>query len=182
MTTFPADLLTYSQNKTRVLIYTSQPAVSQLTVQVLEFYHKDFDFFSNNGFYKREDHDFVVFETSRLEEAAAFKPNIVLVSDEIDLQTADGLLQNITPGGVLIYSEKFDNVVESSTNFFRKLPFALSNFQKDNTQITLSTEMGSIPLTSGNEDLIRNLDGIKLLCQQFGIMEEEFYEPVMSFA
>ena len=31
------------------------------------------------------------------------------------------------------------------------------------------------------QDLLRNIAGIKLLSQQFGVMEEEFYEPVIGF-
>ncbi len=41
--------------------------------------------------------------------------------------------------------------------------------------------MGSIPVNSTDENFLRNIEGIKLLSQQFGVMEEEFYEPVIGF-
>ena len=41
--------------------------------------------------------------------------------------------------------------------------------------------MGEIPISTVDENLIKNIDGVKLLSQQFGVMEEDFYEPVMSF-
>ena len=50
-----------------------------------------------------------------------------------------------------------------------------------NEKLILTTALGEIPLISTDESLIKNLDGIQLLCQQFGVMEEEFYEPVMNF-
>lgn len=182
MTTSLPEILDYSKNKTRVLLYTSQPSVSKMVCGVLDFYGKEYDFFPQSGLSKIEDNDFAIFETSDLENASQFQPNIVFISSEMDLQKSIPLLKNIIPGGVLIYSSQFEDTIESSNNFFRKLPFSISEFKKDNDQIILSTEMGSIPLSSTDENLIKNLEGIKLLCQQFGVMEEEFYEPVMSFA
>lgn len=181
MTTSLPEILNYSKNKTRVLLFTSQPSVSKLICEVLNFYGKEYDFFLQNRSSRIEENDFVIFETSELAHASQFHPNIVFISSEVDLQESISLLKNITPGGVLIYSSQFEEPIESSNNFFRKLPFSISVFKKENDQIILSTEMGSIPLSSTDEDLIKNLEGIKLLCQQFGVMEEEFYEPVMSF-
>ena len=65
--------------------------------------------------------------------------------------------------------------------FFRKLSFSNAEFKKDHHQIILQTEMGLIPINSSDENLVKNLEGIKLLSQQFGVLNEEFYEPVMGF-
>ena len=53
--------------------------------------------------------------------------------------------------------------------------------ESESEKILISTEMGEIPLASGDANLVKNINGIKLLCQQFGIMEEDFYEAMMSF-
>lgn len=176
-----SEILTHSKIKTRVLLYTSHPSVAKLVMAVIDFYGKEADFFLKNGINKKMGSDFVVFETSDLQNAAAFKPNIVLISGEINPENILPVLQTITPGGVLVYPEKMKDIVESAENYFRKLSFTISEFKKNNDHFVLNTEMGSIPILSGDENLIQNIDGVKLLCQQFGVMEEEFYEPVMSF-
>lgn len=176
-----SDLLDYSKEKTRVLIYTSDASITKLVLEVLHFHGKEFDYFLESGFNYNNDNDFVIFETSDFEKASQFKPTIFFISKEIDGKNTDSALRNITPGGILIYPNELETVVEECSHYFRKLPFKTSLFQKINNQFILTTEMGSIPLISNNENLIENLEGIKLLSQQFGIMEEEFYEPAMSF-
>ena len=180
MTFFP-DILTYSKDKTRVLLYTSNPSITHLIQKVLNFYEKEFDFFLENGLIQNEGNDFVILETSDLEKATQFKANIFFISDEINSDHIDSALQNITPGGILIYPIELEKVVNECQHFFRRLPFTDSLFLKNEHQFILSTQIGLIPLISTDENLIKNLEGIKLLCQQFGVMEEEFYEPLMSF-
>ena len=41
--------------------------------------------------------------------------------------------------------------------------------------------MGEIPLSIFGKHNLLNMEGAKLICQQLGIMEEEFYEAIMSF-
>ena len=60
-----------SKNKTRVLVLSSQPSVAQLLLEVLQFHDKDFDFYLEDGSFKNSDTDFVIFETSDLEEASS---------------------------------------------------------------------------------------------------------------
>ena len=180
MISFP-DILSYSKDKTRVLIYTSNPSITHLFIEILNFYGKEFDFFLENESIQNEGNDFVILETSDLEKATQFKPNIFFISDEIKSNQIDSALKNITPGGILIYPTDLEKTVEECQHFFRKLPFSSSLFLKNNQQFILNTEIGAIPLLSTDENLIKNLEGIKLLSQQFGVMEEEFYEPVMNF-
>jgi hypothetical protein len=180
MISFP-DILTISKDKTRVLICTSNPSITNLILEILNFYGKEFDFFLENESIQNEGNDFVILETSDLEKATQFKANIFFISDDIKSNEIDSAIKNITPGGILIYPTNLEKTVEEGQHFFRKLPFSPSLFLKKDHQFILDTEMGSIPLFSTDENLIKNLEGIKFLCQQFGVMEEEFYEPVMSF-
>lgn len=180
MTSF-SDLLHYSKEKTRVLIYTSDSSIAKLVLEVLNFSGKEFDFFLEKGFEKNSDNDFVIYETSDIEKAVQFKPTIFFISKEINTENLDSALRNITPGGILVYPTELETIVEECPHYFRKLPFDASIFQKNNDQFVLTTAIGSIPIISQDENLINNLEGIKLLCQQFGVMEEDFYEPIMSF-
>ncbi len=176
-----SEIFGYSQNKTRVLVYSSHPSVTKLLIQVLDFHGKDFDFFFENGFSKNSENDFVILETSDSKKASDFQPNIVLISDEISSEKAELILPNIISGGILIYAKNIENAVENTENYFRKLLFTESEFRRNGDSYVLTTEIGSIPLISNDENLIKNINGIKLLCQQFGVMRDEFYEPVMSF-
>lgn len=176
-----SEISDYSQNKTRVLIYTSNPGVAQLVLQVLDFHGKNTDFFLQNGFKETSGNDFVLLDTSDIHRAAEFRPNIVLMTEDFADQDFSPLLKNIIAGGVLIYPTIFETQLEKAENFFRKLPFSRAAFQKNTETFVLNTELGHLPLLSADENLIENINGIKLLCQQFGVMEEEFYEPVMNF-
>lgn len=170
-----------SKNKTRVLVLSSQPAVAQILLEVLQFHEKDFDFYLEDGSFKNSDTDFVILETSDIKEAASFEANIALITSEISGTDIVSVIGKITPGGVLVYHSNLSELVDQSANFFRKLEFPGTAFSKTDSTFTLQTNIGEIPISSSDENLIQNIEGIKLLSQQFGVMEEDFYEPVMSF-
>lgn len=170
-----------SKNKTRVLIVSSQPSVAKLLLEVLRFHGKDFDFYLENGVGSNSNNDFVILETSDFEKASLFEPNIALITSEIDGEFLIPVIEKITAGGVLVYHSSISEIVEKSLNFFRKLEFTETKFQQSNNTFTLETNIGAIPISSSDEVLIKNIEGVRLLSQQFGVMEEEFYEPVMSF-
>ena len=180
MTDF-SEISAYSQHKTRVLIYSSYPKTAKLVLHVLDFFGKNTDFILSNGKSKTADCDFVILETSDLQKAADFKANIALISNEMGSGNLPSILKNITAGGILVYPENMEETVDEAENYFRKLSFSNAEFKTEGEKILISTEMGEIPLASGDANLIKNINGIKLLCQQFGIMEEDFYEAMMSF-
>ena len=180
MTDF-SEISAYSQHKTRVLIYSSYPKTAELVLHVLDFFGKNTDFILSNGKSKTADCDFVILETSDLQKAADFKANIGLISDEMWSGNLTSILKNITAGGILVYHENMEETVDEAENYFRKLSFSDAEFKTEGDKILINTEMGDIPLASGDANLIKNINGIKLLWQQFGIMEEDFYEAMMSF-
>lgn len=170
-----------SKNKTRVLVLSTRPSITKLLLEVLNFHGKDFDFYLDNGAFNNSNNDFVILETSDLEKATTFEPNIVLITSEISGEQAIPVLEKIIPGGILVYDSNLSEWVEKSLNFFRRLEYSGTNFSKSNSNFTLQTNIGAIPISSSDENLIKNIDGVKLLAQQFGVMEEDFYEPVMNF-
>ena len=176
-----SDIFPSFKDKTRVLICSDQPEVAKCVFHILEFYEKDFDFLLQDQSQKNSGEDFIFLESSALEIAAQFKPNIVLITSEIPKTKVSEIAQNITGGGVLVYPEKFENLLDSLQNYFRKLPFQPSKVLPTNGILILETEMGEIPLQTLNEDLMTDIKGIQLLSQQFGVMEEDFYDPILSF-
>lgn len=175
------EIVTYAKHKTRVLVFSSYPSVSQLLLEVLDFNSKDFDFFLQSGESSKSANDFVILETSKLEKALTFQPNIVLITDETQAQDLVQIGEKMTAGGVFIYSDDQENAIDSLNNFVRKMPFNPTDFKKHNEGSIIETDFGGIPTATSNENLLRNLNGLKLLAQQFGVMESEFYEPLMGF-
>ena len=80
MTSLP-EIVIFSQNKTRVLLFTSLESVSNLVLDILHFNGKNFDYFLKNRELNEPENDFVILETSDVERASAFLPNIVFISD-----------------------------------------------------------------------------------------------------
>jgi len=127
-----------------------------------------------------------------------YKPNIALISDieqeNINTPEAFGkyinkfqeFVNSITAGGVIIYNQEDVEVVkiiENTSNYLRKIPYKTPNHEIINNQINLLTDMGKIPLdlTIFDIDNLQNVEAARHLCQQLGVMEEEFYEAIMSF-
>lgn len=179
MITELAELIDYSANKTRVLVYSTLPEISKLLLEILDFNGKKVDFFSAEES-RTHDQDFILFQTSDLQEASLFQPNIALITDEISKEDVRELMKNIVAGGVLIFPQFLSDTVGSALHYFRKLPFEKADFQSENGTALLDTEIGPIPINARSENLINQLNGLKLLAQQFGVMEEGFYEPVMG--
>lgn len=169
------------RDKSRVLIYSKMPSVAQCLVHILDFHEKEFDYIFTDNSSSVSDQDFVILESNDAEIVAEFQPNIVLISTETAAEDLPKIMENIVSGGVLVYPQKFENQVETSNQFFRKLSFDDFEFQKKNGITELQTEMGTIPLSFKDEILLKNLKGIKLISQQFKVLEEDFYEPLMSF-
>lgn len=169
------------QNKTRVLIASKNAEVARCIFHTLEFYEKNFDFLLQDGSTRNSGEDFIFHESDSLEIATQFKPNIVLLTSEIAEDKVSEIAKNITGGGVLVYPENFENSLDQVQNYFRKLPYSPTNFSVQHNTLLVSTEMGEIALQTLDQNLALDLQGIQLFIQQFGIMEEDFYDPLLNF-
>ena len=181
MASFP-EILLESKNKTRVLLFTAEQSVATLILQVLNFAGKEFDYILSSGNLKNEQKDFVLLETANGLEASQFQPNIAFVSTETSAENLFSIAKNMTPGGILIYPAAGENVLDESANFFRKLPYSPSAGYSRDGIFYLNSDMGEIPLPVLKEDVLKDLEGLKILCQQMGVLEEEFYEALLEFA
>lgn len=169
------------RNKSRILIYSKTHSLAKCLVHILHFNEKNFDYILSGNATSVSDQDFIILESGLPEIAARFQPNIVLISTETKIEDLPNIMEHIVSGGVLVFPQNLENTVENTGQFFRKLSFDDFEVQKNNGIVELSTEIGKIPLPFSDEILVKNLKGIKLICQQFGVLEEDFYEPLMSF-
>lgn len=185
--------------------------ITSMILHVLNFHQKDIDYMVGaqlEGFdcmvKITEDNDFMILEgdeylSSPIDLRSKFllyQPNIALISgiawDHINVfKTFDDYVEqfrkfvaSITPGGVLVYNEEdaeVVKVVESAENYFRKIPYKTPDYEIVNSIVNLKTDMGDIPLSIFGKHNLLNMEGARFICSQLGIMEEEFYEAIMSF-
>lgn len=185
--------------------------ITSMILHVLNFHQKDIDYMVGaqlEGFdcmvKITEDNDFMILEgdeylSSPIDLRSKFllyQPNIALISgiawDHINVfKTFDDYVEqfrkfvaSITPGGVLVYNEEdaeVVKVVESAENYFRKIPYKTPDYEIVNGIVNLKTDMGDIPLSVFGKHNLLNMEGARFICSQLGIMEEEFYEAIISF-
>lgn len=185
--------------------------ITSMILHVLNFHQKDIDYMVGaqlEGFdcmvKITDDNDFMILEgdeylSSPIDLRSKFLlylPNIALLSgiawDHINVfKTFDDYIEqfrkfvaSITPGGVLVYNEEDEEVVkvvENSNNYFRKIPYKTPEYKISDGKVYLKTNMGEIELSVFGKHNLLNLEGARFICQQLGIMEEEFYEAIMSF-
>lgn len=186
--------------------------ITSMILHVLNFHHQDTDFMVGaqlEGFdcmvKISHSNDFMILEgdeylSSPIDSSPKFlhyKPNIALISgiswDHINvfktfedyLDAFRNFIKNITSGGILVYNEEDENIVklvEKAENYFRKIPYKIPHYEVKNGKTSVETEMGSIPLKVFGKHNLLNLEGARIVCNQLGILDEDFYEAMMSFS
>lgn len=185
--------------------------ITSMILHVLNFHQKDIDYMvgaqlegfdcmvkitNENDFMILEGDEYLSSPIDLRSKFLLYLPNIALLSgiawDHINVfKTFDDYIEqfrkfvaSITPGGVLVYNEEDEEVVkvvENSTNYFRKIPYKTPEYNISNGKVYLETNMGEIELSVFGKHNLLNLEGARFICQQLGILEEEFYEAIMSF-
>lgn len=185
--------------------------ITSMVLHVMNFHQKDVDYMVGaqlEGFdcmvKISEESDFMILEgdeylsspEDRKPKFLHYHPNIALISgiawDHINVfKTFDDyteqfkkFVESITSGGILVYNEEDGevvNIVENTENYFKKIPYKTPKYEIREGRVFLKTDLGEVPLFVFGKHNLLNLEGAKLICQQLGIMEEEFYEAIMSF-
>ena len=185
--------------------------ITSMVLYVLNFHQKNVDFMVGaqlEGFdcmvKTTEESDFMILEgdeylsspEDRRPKFLHYQPNIALISgiawDHINVfKTFDDYVEqfrkfteSITSGGVLVYNEEDEEVVkvvENTEKYLRKLPYKTPQYQIREGKVYVKTDIGEVPLSIFGRHNLLNMEGAKLICQQMGIMEPEFYEAIMSF-
>ena len=210
---YPEYLYEQSKLKSRVVIGGShgKTTITSMILHVLHYHNKEVDYMVGaqlEGFetmvHLTEDNDFMVLEgdeylSSPIDLRPKFhlyQPNIALLSgiawDHINVfKTLEDyenqfriFIDQITPGGILIYNEEDPTVkrlAEESENQIRKIPYATPEYTVEDGETYIETNEGALPLEIFGAHNLSNLAGAKWICQNMAIDEDDFYEAIASF-
>ena len=126
-----------------------------------------------------------------------YKPDIALISgiawDHINVfPTFDNYVEQfkifaglISPGGTLIYCNEDDNVKkigEAARQDIKRLPYSIPahTIEKGITYILFDGR--KIPIRVFGEHNLMNINGARLVCNELGIDDKDFYTAISSFS
>lgn len=185
--------------------------ITSMILHVLNYHHIEVDYMVGaqlEGFdtmVKLTHHnEFIILEgdeylSSPIDSRSKFllyKPNIALISgiawDHINVfptfanykQQFVAFVNSISPGGALIYNEEDPEVKEvigKSENYLKKFPYHTPAYTIKNEKVYVHTEQGEIQLSVFGRHNILNMEGARLICNQLGLQDEDFYEAIISF-
>ncbi len=180
-----------TKNKTRVVISGDQKRseITSVILHVLNFHNVQADFIIGENYEKASlstENDFVIIEAKASENLENLRANIALItniSNDENIGNYKNFIYKITAGGVLVYNQEHKNLTdlaENSENYFRKFPYQKPAYTIKNFIFFLETELGEIPLKNSDLEVINHMEGARYICQQLGILEENFYEALLS--
>ncbi|TWP22518.1 peptidoglycan synthetase [Apibacter muscae] len=185
--------------------------ITSMILHVLKYHDKNVDYMvgaqlegfdtmvkltKENDFVLLEGDEYLSSPIDRRSKFLHYKPNIALLSgiawDHINVfPTFDNYKQqfiefvnSISDGGGLIYNEEDSEVlkvVEKTDKYIKKFPYKTPDFFIKNEKVYLQTHEGEVQLSIFGRHNLINLEGARLVCNQLGIQDIEFYEAIMSF-
>jgi UDP-N-acetylmuramate: L-alanyl-gamma-D-glutamyl-meso-diaminopimelate ligase len=185
--------------------------ITSMILHVLNYHRMETDYMVGaqlEGFdtmVKLTDHnEFIVLEgdeylSSPIDKRSKFllyQPNIALISgiawDHINVfptfdhykQSFIDFVNSLSQGGALIYNEEDKEaaeVVERSENYLKKFPYHTPDYTIKNEKVFLHTNEGEVQLSVFGRHNLLNLEGARLICNQLGVQNENFYEAIISF-
>lgn len=185
--------------------------ITSMVLHVLNYHDKEVDYMVGaqlEGFdvmvRLTEENDFMVMEgdeylsstLDRRPKILLYQPNIALISgiawDHVNVfPTFENyveqfrlFVESIIEGGVLIYNEEDEElkkIVNATEKAIKKFPYKVPEHFIDNGITYLNTFEGPIPLEIFGDHNLSNLEGARLICNQLGIMDDDFYEAIQSF-
>ena len=180
-----------TKNKTRVVISGDQKRseITSVILHVLNFHSIQTDYIIGENYEKASlstENDFVIIEAKANENLENLRANIALItniSNDENIGNYKNFIYKITAGGVLVYNQEHKNLTdlaENSENYFRKFPYQKPAYTTKNNILFLETELGEMPLKNSDLELINHTEGARYICQQLGILEENFYEALLT--
>jgi len=185
------------KDKTRIVVAGSRgkTTIISMILHTLSFHDKSIDYVvgiqldsSEIKLKLSKENDFAILEYNKYELfEKGYKPNIALISwvDQKDIVHLQEFVNSITYGGIIIYNQEdieVVKIVENSNNYLRKIPYKTPDYEIFNNETTILTKIGKIPIQLSNVYNLQNIEASRNICQQLGIMEEEFYEAMMNFS
>ncbi|TWP26720.1 peptidoglycan synthetase [Apibacter muscae] len=185
--------------------------ITSMILHVLKYHDKNVDYMvgaqlegfdtmvkltKENDFVLLEGDEYLSSPIDRRSKFLHYKPNIALLSgiawDHINVfptfdiykQQFIEFVNSISDGGVLIYNEEDSEVlevIEKTDKYIKKFPYKTPDFCIKNEKVYLQTHEGEVQLSIFGKHNLINLEGARLICNQLGIQDIEFYEAIMSF-
>lgn len=186
--------------------------ISAMILHVLGFHDMDTDFMigaqlegfdtmvkitPENEFMLLEGDEYLSSPTDLRPKFIHYRPNITLISgiawDHVNVfptfddykEQFSKLLDVVEPGGVVIYNQTDEAVaqlVEQHTAELKKFPYTLPDYSINNGESFLHTPEGDVPLQIIGKHNMNNLEGARLICNQMGVTDDQFYEAMASFS
>lgn len=185
--------------------------ITSMILHVMNYHHIDVDYMvgaqlegfdtmvkltNHNEFIILEGDEYLSSPIDLRSKFLLYNPNIALISgiawDHINVFPTfseykaqfTAFINSISQGGVLIYNEEdqeVKNVVEKSENYLKKFPYHTPKYTIKNEKVYLLTDQGEIQLSIFGKHNILNMEGARLICNQLGVQDEDFYEAIISF-
>lgn len=186
-------------------------SITSMILHVLHFHGKEVDYMVGaqlEGFdvmvKLTEENDFMIMEgdeylsstLDRRPKILLYQPNIALISgiawDHVNvfptfenyIHQFELFVDSISAGGAVVYNsddENVANVVECNEKALKKFSYKTPNHKIENGVTYIETIDGPIPLEIFGKHNLSNLEGARLICNQLGIMDDDFYEAIQSF-
>ncbi len=156
--------------KTRVLLLDINSESADLLLRILDFHSIQVATSAEAA----ETGDFLVQYTADTEAVSAAKPNILFAGSSCTEDMLSAAVPFISDGGVLIFPAPFADCNWETSTFFRRLTYEAPILSSSDM---METPIGPVPVSFPTA-AVENIIGLQLLAQQFGIMEEPFYESL----
>ena len=91
----------------------------------------------------------------------------------------------ITPGGTLIFcdeDEVLQRICRETDNRLTLIPYTTPPYRVEEGIAFLMTSNSSIPLRIFGRNNLLNLNGARLVCNQLGVSDDDFYRAIESFS
>ncbi len=126
-----------------------------------------------------------------------YRPDIALLSgvawDHINVfptfenyvEQFTGFIRLITPGGTLIFCDEDETlkvICRKTRNDITLIPYTTPPFRIENGVTHLITPHRDYPLLVFGRHNLSNLNGARLICNQLGVSDHQFYETIKTFS
>ncbi len=125
-----------------------------------------------------------------------YKPNIAVISgiewdhanvfpdpEEYYLQF-EKFVESIVPGGSLAYfseDNRLNEIVNRCSTEIRLFPYSTPKYRIERSEVVLETEEGEVSLKVFGKHNLQNMEAARLICNQLGVMDSDFYAAISSF-
>ncbi|QFG53706.1 hypothetical protein [Chryseobacterium sp.] len=177
MELLPGNMWEDYKDKTRILILGK--GAGTLYTYILNFLGREMDLITPESA-PTSSNDFALLISDDPESASGYSPNIVLQTLP---QPVNTVLDHLVAGGIYIFPEAVEtpDKTEAPAVYCRQIPYPASSYTLAQGSAVVTTDLGPLPVAVSDPSVLDHLEGVRILCQHTGIMEEAFYEALMNY-